>query len=356
MNLHHNQRDQSANTAFALSRFRPGIDVYHHQYQVSYNVEFNEGKPKMMDAFAAGHQGFSSIFVGNMKPPLFASTLHEHIFFQSFQERSPVVLAFRIQRDMGFSYYWHPKKLPLEGWLRLGTGSDGVEKGMAIYANLDLVYGAFHYWSNGKQLKSERDIKEWFEFRGDDYYQTGLRLGISSLFEGAAPRKSVKGILPSNATFFQPVLVSGDRNITEAHLVLKLYWFRWTTEAAYSKESLADPLLGKSITAYGLTSELQWSTLDHRYSANIPYCHMPKLGQPGCLELAIRYDGLWMGRGNEKIQNHSTQGFSAVIKWYLFDFFSLFLSAYHHEYEIEEGKHIAKGLLFGFSHFWMRPI
>lgn len=347
------------NTGFAVARFRPGVVLNPAPwFQAVGTVEFAGEYAIILDAFMKLRAtDWADLLVGYSKPPLFASFVYEPVHSLSFPDRAPVVTSFRVRRDVGAAVHVAPGRVPLEGWLRIGNGSGsplGNDNALpAGYASLDLVLG--RAWTSNHAI--------------DRRY--GLRLGAGGLIESVRDRDGISGQTPLGFVYFRPVVVSGLRVVGESHAVAYAGPLRLSIEGALARESRSRDTDGNpstprvtrpTMSSYGVTTELSCVLVgDARSVGQAPRGRHGAGGawQGGALEVALRYDGMWLGRGADDVNAGGSHGGAAAMKWWPVDFMAAALSGYIMHYDvapIEEPNQLwSWGTIARASFFWGLP-
>ncbi len=318
-------------------------------------VELVGEAPAILDAFMRLRASeWAEFTIGYSKPPLFPSFIYEPVHTLPFPDRAPVVTSFRINRDVGADVHLTPRTLPLEGWLRIGNGSGsplGNDNALpAGYAVLDLVLG-----------------RAWVG-AAPERRTFGLRLGGGALVESARDRDGVIGQTPLGFIYFRPVVVSGLRVVGEGHAIAYAGPVRLTLEGAFARESRSrdhdgnpsTPRIGlPSVDSYGLTTELAWVLRGApRQVGHAPRAPTRDDGRwsGGAVELAARYDGLWLGRRASDVRAGGSQGGALALKWWPTEFMAATLAGYLTRYgtpPIEEPSRLwSYGGVLRASFFW----
>lgn len=348
--------DLEGNSGFAIARLRPGLLLAPTPwFRGVATFEFAGENPTILDAYmrlrAADWVEFT---LGYSKPPMFASFTYEPVHTLPFPDRAPVVGSFGVLRDLGADVHFTPHQLPIEGWLRIGNGTGsplGNDNALpAGYGSLDLVLGRAWVGSSSES-------------------QTfGLRLGGGAFVESAQDRDGITGRTPLGFVYFRPVVVSGLRVVGEGHVVAYAGPLRLTVEGAVARESRSRDDDGNPSTprvdlptmqSYGLTSEVAWVL----HGARRDVGRAPRGQQRddgawggGAVELAARYDGMWLGRGAGDVREGGSQGGALAVKWWPVDFLAGTLAGYVTHYDaapIEEPEQLwSWGIVARASFFW----
>lgn len=351
--------EAEGNTGFALGRFRPGLALSPVPwFRAVGTLEFAGEQPIVLDAFMRLRASpWAELTVGYSKPPLFASFVYEPVHTMPFPDRSPVVTAFRVRRDLGADVHLTPAKVPLEGWLRVGNGTGsalGNDNPLpAGSAMLDLVLGRAR-----TAVPSERQ-------------RFGLRLGAGGLIEGARDRDGLVGSTPLGFVHYRPVVVAGLRTLGEAHAIAYAGPVRVVVEGAVAREARSRDDDGNPSTprmelpstrSYGLTSEVAWVV--HGRARAVGMAPRGERGEGGAwrggaVELAARYDGLWLNRRVSDVRPGGSHGGALALKWWPVDFVAATLAGYATRYDdppIEEpGRSWSWGIVARASFFWGLP-
>lgn len=347
------------NTGFALARMRPGLVLTPTPWLRAVTAfEFAGESPIILDAFARLRPAeWVEFTAGYSKPPLFASFVYEPVHTMPFPDRAPVVTAFRVRRDLGVDVHLAPRAVPLEGWLRVGNGTGsalGNDNALpAGYASLDLVLG--RAWAGA----------------APEHRTYGLRLGGAALVESPRDRNGITGQTPLGFIYFRPIVVSGLRVVGEGHVIGYAGPLRLTVEGAVAREERSRDDDGNPSTprlqlpvvhSYGITAELAWVLLGRpRDAGRAPGAAVGQDGgwSGGALEIAARYDGMWLGEGASDVRSGGSQGGALAVKWWPTDFLAASLAGYVTRYDtppLEEPNELwSWGALARLSFFWGLP-
>jgi phosphate-selective porin OprO and OprP len=348
--------DVEGTTGFALARLRPGLVFTPTPwFRAVTSIEFAGESPTILDAYARLSFGSVEVTFGYSKPPLFASFIYEPVHTLAFPDRAPVVTSFFIRRDLGADVHFRPTGLPLEAWVRAGNGTGsplGNDNALpAGYGSVDLVLGRAHSRAPGS---SEQSL--------------GLRAGIAGLVESARDHAGISARTPMGFTYFRPPIVEGLRAVGEAHLVAYVGPVRLNVEMAAARECRTRDDDGNPSTArvaldpvssYGLSAELAGTIFGSRRQPGI--APRPEKGQPflGALEIAVRYDQLWLGRGASDVAPGGSKGGGLALKWWPTHFLSATAAGYVTRFgaaPIEEPEVLwSWGALLRLGVFWDLP-
>ncbi|RVU41082.1 hypothetical protein EA187_19450 [Lujinxingia sediminis] len=324
--------EEEGRTGFALARLRPGLILSPVDwFRGVATVEFAGKNPIILDAYARfSPLSWLDLSLGYAKPPLFASFINEPVYAIPFPGRAPVVGAFRVRRDLGVDAHFRPAALPVEGWARVGNGTGsalGNDNALpAGYAALDLVFGRAHSARPGAADAT------W-----------GLRLGVAGLYENTEDREGIAGTTPLGFRYYRPVIVSGERKVGEAHLVGYAGPLRLTVEGAIAREARSRDTDGNpstprqslpAITSYGLSTEIAWTLFGtRRQVGRAPLPDAASVWEGGSLELAVRYDGMWLGRGADDVVEGGSQGGALALVWWPTHFLAASAAGYLTRYD-----------------------
>ena len=361
------------NVGFALARLRPGLVLAPTSWMRAVaTVEFAGENPAILDSFVRLRAAkWAEFTIGYSKPPLFASFAYELEHLLPFPDRSSVVSTFGVQRDVGVDVHVSPESIPFEGWLRIGNGTGsalGNDNALpAAYGLFDLVLG-----------------RAWTA-RHPEPHDTGLRLGVSGLAEKARDRDGLSGHTPLGFVYYRPIVVSGVRLVGEAHAIGYLGALRLTLEGAIAREERdrdddgnpATPRVSlPSLSSYGLGAELAWTILGTPRQVGIgprareakpvvpaesdPAATTPEPSSSkwngGALEVAVRYDGLFLNRRAEDVRRGGSHNGGLALKWWPVDFMTATVASYLTRYEdppIEEpAEKWSWGLVGRIGFFW----
>lgn len=316
-------------TGFALARFRPGLTVEPLPWlRAVGNVEFVP-TPLILDAYANIRVArWLDLEIGQSKPPLLASFKYEPVYAMPFPDRSPLVLAMRVRRDVGVSAHVASDRLPFESWVRLGSGSpSNVTRSVehpAMYGLFDFVLGRAHT----------------ARAKGDEFL--GLRAGVSGMSEVVDERDGVTGFSPTDFVYYRPAVISGTRVIGTTHVMGYVGPVRATFEAAMGREARStdtdgDPSTPRSprpsITSSGISAEVAWTVRGRpRAVGQTPTSEDDS--RLGAIEVAARYDSLALGRGANDVVAGGYRGGALSIKWYPLPFAALAAAGYIGEYDV----------------------
>ncbi len=317
-------RDEEGASGFSVARLRSGLSVTPTDgVSALAIVEYALEHATILDAAITLRAAPGvDVIVGYSKPPLVASFAHEPTHTLPFSERSPVVNAFRVRRDAGLELRLSPIDLPLELRARIGNGTGsplGNDNALpAGYLAIDLVLG------NASRHHRTAD--------------TGLRLGLAGFIEDSRDRDGIAGTTPLGFRFYRPAVVSGRRLVGEAHAIAWLGCWRLTLEGMMSDESRsrdddgnpATPRLDlPSTQSHGLTVEAVVSLMGEARRPG----QQPDTSAGSALELALRYDGLWLGRGAEGVTSGGAQGGAVGLTWWPTSYLAASLSGYALRYD-----------------------
>ncbi len=318
------------NTGFALGRLRPGLVLAPARWlRAVAAFEFAGESPIVLDAYARLRAAdWVEFTAGYSKPPLFASFIYEPVHAMPFPDRAPVLTAFRVRRDLGVDVHLSPRTLPLECWLRVGNGTGsalGNDNALpAGYGAVDLVLG--RAWA-GAPAERRR---------------FGLRLGGAALVESPRDRDGINGKTPFGFVYFRPKVVSGLRVVGQGHVIGYAGPVRLTVEGAVAREERSRDDDGNpstprvrlpTVRSYGVTAEVAWAVLGQ--AREVGRAPGGELGpwRGGALELAARYDGMWLGRGAGDVQPGGSQGGALAIKWWPTGFLAASVAGYLTRYD-----------------------
>lgn len=344
------------NTGFALARFRPGVVLAPTSwFRAVATVEFAGENPSILDAFmnlrAAPWADFT---IGYSKPPLFSSFILEPDQTLPFPDRAPVITSFQISRDLGAGVHFTPRNIPLEGWLRIGNGTGsalGNDNALpAGYGLIDLVLGRAWVGAPSEQRT------------------LGLRLGGGAFVESAGDRDGITGQTPMGFLYFRPVVVSGLRAVAEGHAIAYAGSLRLTVEAATARESRsrdddgnpATPRIDlPTVRSHGVTAEVAWVVRGRPREVGVAPRDASLPDGPwdgGAMEIAARYDGLWLGRGANDVRPGGSQGGALGLKWWPREFLAVALAGYVTRFDmapVEEPDRLwSWGVLARTSFYW----
>lgn len=326
-------REPAGETGFALGRFRIGLVLEPLPWlRAVGTVEWVGEYPILLDAYVTAHpEPWIEVFVGYAKPPLFASFRSDAVHVMAFTDRAPVVRAFFVRRDVGVDVRLRPREVPIEAVARIGNGSGSIlgnDNALpAGYGALDLVLG--RAWSGAHAGDREH----------------GLRVGVAGLVESVRDRDGVMGTEAFGYVFHRAAIVSGLRLVGEAHAIGYVGPLRLTVEAAVAHEERSRDDDGNpstprralpSMISSGLTAELAWVVLG---GARVPGA-APTLASDatgwggGALEIAARFDGLWLGRGAPDVAAGGALGGGLSVKWWPLDFLAATLVGHALRYEV----------------------
>lgn len=346
-------------TGFALARLRPGLLFTPAAWAMGIaSLEVVGEVPTVLDAYLRLRGAdWLQFDVGYSKTPLFASYVYEPDQTTPFPDRSPVLSTFGVRRDLGVDAHFSPRTLPIEAWLRVGNGTGsalGNDNALpAGYASLDFVSG--RAWRGASPSQ-----RAW-----------GLRLGLGAFVESPRDRDGEVGQTPLGFIYARPIVVSGLREMGEAHAVLYAGAARLTVEAALAHDSRsrdddgnpATPRLTlPSLRSYGATAELAFVL--HGYPREVGRAPRGDSGAQGlwqrsALELSARYDGLWLDRSADDVQPQGSQGGALALKWWPSEFLAATLASYLTHYDqapVEEpDRRWSFGLITRVSFFWGLP-
>ncbi len=317
----------------SLARFRLGARVQPLPWLQAVGVaEWAIDKPVLNDALVALSPLPSlRVLVGFTKTPLFASA--KDVFEESLPipEHSLVVRSFWPRRDLGVELQWTPWRLPVEAWVRLGNGGGSPlgndNNHPSGDARVDLTLGREH------RARGEPSV--W-----------GLRLGAGVRAEDAFDRPGIGGATAQGFLFYRPQVVSGPRVVSEGHAVASYGPARLSVELASAWESRTRDTDGNPQTpreplptmqARGASVELSYVVLGQPRSADGWPREAPRAeGEPyggGSVELAARFERVWLGLGAEDVQPGGAAGGAAAVRWWVNDFLAAGVAGYLLRYD-----------------------
>lgn len=351
--------EAEGNTGFAVARFRPGLVLAPTSwFRGVATTEFAGEYATILDAFLRLRANdWAEFTFGYSKPPMFASFTYEPVHTLPFPDQAPVVTSFRVDRDLGADVHFTPHEVPLEGWLRVGNGTGsplGNDNALpAGYGALDLVLGRAWVGAPANQRA------------------LGIRLGGSTLVESTRDRDGIAGRTSLGFVYFRPTVVSGLRVVAEGHAVAYAGPVRLTIEGAVARESRSKDSDGNpatprvdldAISSYGLTTEVAWVLLGlPREVGKAPRARSSADGawSGGAVELAARYDGMWLARRARDVRVGGSQGGALALKWWPMDFMAATLAGDVTRYETapleEPDTRVSWGLQARASFFWGAP-
>lgn len=294
---------------FVMDNARLGLRVTPTQWITAVGtVEFAEPEGVMLlDAYVEFElKEWLEITIGYAKPPLFALFRHEGAAGLPMPGRSAVVNEMRVRRDLGVELRLRPRAVPLEAIVRLGEGSMGLvgdgTRTPTGYAALDLVLG--RAWAGGE---SER---------------LGLRFGLVGMVDETSERESIAGATPLGYVYVEPVPVAGLRARATAHAVGYVGPVRLVAEAGFAHErrDYGEPSVVRDpVRTWGLTAELNWTIRGPWRELGRPPAVASLLDGPwdrGALELSVRADRLWLGRGTDELLDSGGTSAALALKWW----------------------------------------
>jgi phosphate-selective porin OprO/OprP len=348
-------RKVEGNSGFALGRLRPGLQLTAAPwFRALTTIEFAGEHPAILDAYAKLRAAkWLEFTIGYSKPPLFSSFIYEPVHTLPFPDRAPVVTSFRVRRDLGADVHFNPREVPIEAWVRVGNGAGsplGNDNALpAGYASLDLVLG--RAWVDPPA--SERLF--------------GLRAGVGAMVEDSEDRDGISGQTPMGFAYFRPIVISGLRQVIEGHVVSYAGPWRLTVEGAMARESRSRDNDGNPNTprielddlrSYGATAELAW--VIHGEPRGVGHAPGPSGNgngwTDGAIEVAARYDGMWLGRGAADVRAGGSQGGAVALKWWPASFLAAALAGYLTHYDFapieEPAQRWSWGAVLRASFFW----
>jgi len=309
-------------SGFALGRFRPGLTLTPVMYpwlRAAANIEFTGNHPpNIIDAFVRMKAAsWAEFTVGYSPLPLFPSVLYEPVMRMPFPDVSPVVAAFRIERDAGVDIHILPESLPIAAWLRVSNSTIAP----LANENSSLAYsGALNLVLGRARLGRTADTDFW-----------GLRLGGAMLYKNSADRDGIYGQTAMGFVYSKPVTVDGKRLVAESHAIVYAGPLRFTVEGAFANESRSfdddgNPLTPRkplaAMQSYGLAAEIAWVIFGKPRGVGV----QPQASNRGdgtifdghALELAARYDRLWLGRGAIDVRGSGGDEWGVRVRMTLF--------------------------------------
>ncbi|MEZ4449291.1 MAG: hypothetical protein R3B09_07405 [Nannocystaceae bacterium] len=338
-------------TGFAVGRFRMGLRYTPRPWIAAVGtVEYADKAPYLLDAnLTLTPRPWIEVGLGYAKAPLFPSFRYEPVQTLPFPDRAPVVTAFRVRRDLGAEVHLAPRRAPIEAIARIGNGSGSIlgnDNALpAGYGSLDLVLGRARAG------------------HGDD--RLGLRLGAGGMIESVRDRDGIVGQTPMGFVYYRPVVVSGRREVAEAHAIGYVGPLRLTFESAIAREARSvdddgDPdtarVAADPITSTGLTGELAWTALGGpRSPGRAPTIAPAPRWRGGALELAGRVDAVALGRGARDVTSGGSLGGALSAKWWPVDFLAVTVVGYLTRFDVapidEPTRTLSWGLLTRVSVF-----
>jgi phosphate-selective porin OprO/OprP len=309
------------NNGFALARARLGLHLRPTDWLLAVGtVELVGGDgPALLDGYAQfTATPWLELTVGYAKPPLFASFRHEGVTTLPMPMRSAIVNEMRVRRDVGVEARFAPRRAPLEAIVRLGNGSMTFANDNATptgYGALDLVLG-----------------RAWVGGRSEVF---GLRLGAAALLDNTEEHDSIAGVTPLGYVYAQPVRASGLRAIATTHAIAYAGPVRLVVEGAFVQEGRSDDDDGDPSTpaieldpvrSWGLTGELTWTIRGGwRGVGRAPAVASVLDGawDGGAVELALRADRFWLGRGAPDLFRTGGTTMALASKWWPTRFLAL---------------------------------
>lgn len=346
--------EEEGTSGFAVARLRPGLVFAPARwFRGIAAIELAGEGPEIIDAYAKlSPAPWVDVDIGYSKPPLIASFAFEPVQGLAFPTYSAVADTFRIDRDVGVGARVHPREAPIEVSARLGNGTGSAlgndDPTPAGYALADVVLG--RAWA-AREPASAR---------------YGLRAGVSGLIEKARDHTGLTAETPLHFVYNAPTVVAGTRWVGEAHAIAYLGPARIVIEGAVSEEQRSKDDDGNPdtpradldpVTSYGVGAEVGWVALGRPRSVGTPPRPEPtSTFRGGALEVAFRYDGLFLNRGASDVAPSGSNGASAAIEWWPVDFISASLSGYVLRYEVPPAEEPERGWSFGvtgrFGFYW----
>lgn len=309
------------NNGFALARARLGLQLRPTDWLLAVStVELaGAGAPALLDGYARfTATPWLELTVGYSKPPLFASFRHEGVTTLPLPMRSAIVNEIRVRRDVGVEARFAPRRAPIEAIVRVGNGSTTLANDNDTptgYGALDLVLG--RAWAGGRS--------EVF----------GLRLGAAALIDDPQAHDSIAGVTPLGYIYAQPAVASGLRAIATTHAIAYAGPVRLVVEGAFVQEGRRDDHDGDPSTpaleldpirSWALTGELTWTIRGGwREVGRAPAVASLLEGgwDGGAVELAVRADRFWLGRGAADLFRTGGTTIALGSKWWPTPFLAL---------------------------------
>ncbi|MEZ4453103.1 MAG: hypothetical protein R3B09_26820 [Nannocystaceae bacterium] len=343
--------EAEGSTGFAVGRFRMGLRYTPRRWITAVGtIEYADESPRLLDAnVTLTPRPWLEFGLGYAKAPLFPSFRYEPVQTLPFANWAPVVTAFRVFRDLGAEVHLVPRRAPIEAIARVGNGSGSILGNdnplPAGYGSLDLVLGRPRPGHVGDLL--------------------GFRLGLGGMIESVRDRNGIAGQTPMGFVYYRPAVVSGRREVAEAHAIGYVGPLRLTFESALAREGRTvdddgDPDTPRvpvdPITSAGLTGELAWVALGGpRSVGRAPALREGARWRGGALEFAGRVDAMAFGRGARDVAEGGALGGALSAKWWPVDFLAVNIVGYVTRYDVapidEPDRILSWGLLTRFSVF-----
>jgi phosphate-selective porin OprO/OprP len=285
--------------------------------------------PILLDGFLrlGPWKGFS-LFVGQMRSPLFYSARSELEGTQPLPELSLPVRALWPRRDAGLELHHALRESPLEAWARLSNGSpspfENDNASLAFTARVDATAGRARRGATGAE-------------------RFGLAIGAGVLIDDSFDRAGAPGITLGDFTFYRPPTVTGLRRIVEGHALALVGPLRFLVEIGSAIEERAADTDGNPSTARvaldpvrtrGVSVEAEWMLTGRRRRAGTwPGPTRLGLGVPE-IEVAARVDRVDLGRGARDVKPGGALGVTLGVNAWLNALASVSLAGAYYRYDV----------------------
>lgn len=272
------ERNVQGTRGFGVRRARLGLEAGLGAGRLVVQAELAGASAGLLDAFGAWQLAPGvEVVAGYQRHPAFVSGPDLLAPALPLMERSLTVQALWPGRDAGVEVRLTPPGWPLEARLRASNGANSPlansDAHLALAARVDGVW------------------------RGDGW---GLRLGATGAREEVDDQAGIAGRMPLGYTFYRPAAISGQRLLLAGHLhayagPLALLVEGGVAEEGRAQDTDGDPATPRearaSLRSGAVSGEVLWTPLGPPRGE--------RLGPPAgrALEVALRAERLWLGRG-----------------------------------------------------------
>jgi phosphate-selective porin OprO/OprP len=327
----HSAKELEGEDGFAVNRLRFGARAsFTPWFSAAAQVEVVGESPRILDASLTVKPTPEWEFsFGAGKTPLFSSARDEPVWSLPVPNLSMVTRAFWAGYDAGFEVHRLPtRRVPLEGWLRVGNGSGNAlgndNSSYALDARLDAAFGRALVGASA----SER---------------FGLRFGVGVHLESAEDRLGISGTTSDGFLFYRPPTVSGPRHVVEGHLVAYAGPVKLTAEGALAKEGRSKDTDGNpetprvaqdAVVSRGGAVEVGWMIFGPwRVHGSWPVQTPVQTWDWGALELAGRVERLGLGMRARDVTAGGATAASIAVRWWATSFAALSAATYFTAYD-----------------------
>jgi phosphate-selective porin OprO/OprP len=322
---------------FELQRLRLGLRAEPTPWFVAVGVfEYADEKVSPFEVYAEATALRSwHLSVGFRRTPLFHTAKDDLIESLPIPELSLPTRAMWPGVDLGAEVHYTPDTLPIEGWFRIGNGSQSVEgndgPNPAIDARLDAVVG---------RARPGFENQLW-----------GFRAGAGMHAKNREDTTGLTDTTPDGFLFYHPAPTNGWQVIGEGHIAGWWGPLSATLEGGLAREERLSEGFGEPseppIYTRGAAFELAWMV---RGAPRPPgqsgrTGDMPQLGRwpneepwswdawrGGSIEVAARLERVDLEYNAANVIPGGAQGGAIAIDWWATRFAALSLAAYDYQY------------------------